>query len=60
VAEPVEIEWSLDALSDLDRFAAFLHDGFPDLAARIANALQYRYDGHSVLMLRVLHSREAR
>ena len=24
---PVEIEWSLDALADLDRFAAFLHEG---------------------------------
>ena len=97
VAGPVEIEWSLDALADLDRFAAFLHERFPDLAARIANelvertdvlrrhpklgraiagrgeyrelllqvlggtyALQYRYDDSSILMLRVLHGREAR
>ena len=97
VAGSVEIEWSLDALSDLDRFAAFLHAGFPDLAARVASelvmrtevlrrhpklgraiagreeyreillqvlggtyALQYRYDGSSILMLRVFHGREAR
>ena len=94
---PVEIEWSLDALADIDRFAAFLHERFPDLAARVANglvgrtdvlrrhpklgraiagrgeyrelllqvlggtyALQYRYDDSSILMLRVLHGREAR
>ena len=97
VAGPVEIEWSLDALADLDRFAAFLHERFPDLAARVANelvertdvlrrhpklgraitsreeyrelllqvlggtyALQYRYDGGSILMLRLFHGREAR
>jgi plasmid stabilization system protein ParE len=97
VAGPVEIEWSLDALADLDRFAAFLHQRFPDLAVHIANelvertdvlrrhprlgraiagreeyrelllqvlggtyALQYRYDGVSVLMLRIHHGREAR
>ncbi len=97
VAGPVEIEWSLDALADLDRFAAFLHDRFPDLAARVGRelaaraevltrhpklgrpmagreeyreivlqvlggtyALQYHYDGHMVLMLRVFHGREAR
>lgn len=97
VAGPVEIEWSLDALADLDRFAAFLHARFPELAARIAGeliarsavlrrhpklgrpignrdeyreivlevlggtyALQYRYDGSAVLMLRVFHGRELR
>lgn len=97
VAGPVEVEWSLDALADLNRFAAFLHDQFPDLAARVAGelvartdvlrrhprlgrrlghrheyrelvltvlggtyALQYRYDGSSVLMLRVFHCREGR
>jgi plasmid stabilization system protein ParE len=97
VAGPVEIEWSLDALADLDRFAAFLHGQFPELAARVASelvvrtdvlrrhpklgrpivkrdeyreivlkvlggtyALQYRYDGSSVLMLRVFHGRELR
>ena len=31
VAGPIEIEWSLDALADLDRFAAFLHRQFPEL-----------------------------
>jgi len=39
VAGPVDIEWSLDALADVDRFAAFLHGRFPDLAARVANEL---------------------
>lgn len=93
VAGPVEIEWSLDALADLDRFAAFLHGQFPELAGRVAGeliaradvlsrhpklgrpikhreeyreivfqvlggtyALQYRYDGSSVLMLRLSSS----
>ena len=97
VAGPVEVEWSVDALADLDRFAAFLHGQFPELAARVAGevvartdvlrrhpqlgrplgnrheyreivltvvggtyALQYRYDGNSVLMLRVFHGRERR
>jgi len=97
VAGPVEIEWSLDALADLDRFAAFLHGQFPELAARVASELigradvlrrhpklgrrigdreeyrelvlqvlggtyllQYRYDGRTILMLRVFHSRESR
>ncbi len=97
VADPIDIEWSLDALADLDRFATFLHTQHIDLARRVAleltvkadvlrqhptlgrplmartdyrelvmrvlggaYALQYRYDGRSVLMLRVFHSREAR
>ena len=97
VAGPVEVEWSVDALADLDRFAAFLHNEFPELATRVAGelisrtdvlrrhpqlgrplgnrreyreivltvlggtyALQYRYDGSSVLMLRVFHGRERR
>jgi len=97
VAGPVEIAWSLDALADLDRFAAFLHGQFPELAARVAReliaradvlrrhpklgrplgnreeyrevvlqvlggtyALQYRYDGSAILMLRVFHGREQR
>ena len=97
MAGPVDIEWSLDALADLERFATFLHEQFPDLAARVAHeliaradilrrhpklgrpiatreeyrevvlqvlggayVLQYRYDGHAILMLRVFHSRETR
>lgn len=75
MAEPVEVEWSVDALADLDRFAAFLHSQVPELAGRVASelvgsscwrcwggisALQYRYDGSFVLMLRVFHSRELR
>ena len=39
VARPVAIEWSLDALADLDRFAAFLYEQFPELAARVASEL---------------------
>jgi plasmid stabilization system protein ParE len=39
VAGPVEIEWSIDALADLDRFAVFLHEQFPALAARVADEL---------------------
>ena len=35
VAGPVEIEWSLDALADLNRFAAFLHDQFQPLRRRL-------------------------
>jgi len=97
VAGPVEIEWSVDALADLDRFASFLHGQFPELAVHVAGelvartevlrrhpqlgrplghrheyreivltvlggtyTLQYRYDGSSVLMLRVFHGRERR
>ena len=44
VAGPVELEWSLDALADLDRFATFLHGQFPDLATRVANELIVRAD----------------
>lgn len=44
VAGPVDIEWSLDALADLNRFAVFLHDQFPDLAARVAGELVARTD----------------
>ena len=29
---PVAIEWSLDALADIDRFAVFLHLQFPEVA----------------------------
>lgn len=97
VARALAITWSLDALADVDRFATFLHERFPDLAPRIAGeliertdllsrhptigrrlggrdeyrelllqalgatyALQYRYDGRSILVLRVFHGRETR
>lgn len=44
MAGPVDIEWSLDALADLDRFATFLHDQHPDLAGRVAHELISRAD----------------
>ena len=44
MAGPVEIEWSLDALADLDRFAAFLHEQFPELAALVGGELIARAD----------------
>jgi len=39
MAGSVDLEWSLDALADLDRFAAFLHEHHPDLAGRVAQQL---------------------
>ena len=39
MAGPVDIEWSLDALADLGRFATFLHEQHPELAARVAHEL---------------------
>jgi plasmid stabilization system protein ParE len=39
MAGSVDLEWSLDALADLDRFAAFLHEQHPDLAGRVAQQL---------------------
>jgi hypothetical protein len=39
VAGSIVLEWSDDALADLDRFAAFLHDQSPELAAIVAQEI---------------------
>lgn len=44
MAGPLAIEWSADALADIDRFAAFLHERFPDLAARVGREIIVRRD----------------
>ena len=44
MAGPVEIEWSVDALADLGRFATFLYDRFPEPAARVASERIERTD----------------
>jgi hypothetical protein len=36
VAGPVDIQWSADALDDVQQFADFLHDHYPGLAGRVA------------------------
>src|SRR5712691_332235 len=39
VAGSIELDWSDDALADLDRFAAFLQDQSPELAATVAQEI---------------------
>ena len=39
MARSVEVEWSQDALADLERFAAFLHQHHPRLAGIVAQAI---------------------
>ncbi len=36
----MKVEWSQDALADLDRFAAFLHYQHPSLAPRVAHEIK--------------------
>ncbi len=36
----MKLEWSMAALADLDRFAAFLHDRHPRLAKIIAEEIK--------------------
>jgi len=42
VAGSVDLEWSDDALADLERFAAFLHERSPELAAIVAQEIVAR------------------
>ena len=35
----MKLEWSADALADLERFAAFLNDRYPDLARIVAREI---------------------
>jgi hypothetical protein len=37
VAGSIDLDWSDDALADLDRFAAFLQEQSPELAAIVAD-----------------------
>jgi plasmid stabilization system protein ParE len=39
VAGSIDLEWSDDALADLDRFVAFLQDQSPQLAAVVADEI---------------------
>lgn len=39
MAPPVDVEWSQDALSDLDRFSEFLQREHPDLAHIVAQEI---------------------
>src|SRR5260221_10941587 len=39
MAESISIEWSSDALADLERFATFLHENHPELASIVARAI---------------------
>ena len=39
VAGSIELQWSDDALSELNRFAAFLQEQSPELAAIVADAI---------------------
>ena len=39
VAGSVDLDWSDDALADLDRFAAFLQDQSPEVAAVVADEI---------------------
>lgn len=40
MAEPIEVEWSKDALGDLERFADFLLHLHPDLAPVVAHEIR--------------------
>ena len=39
MARSIDIEWTQDALADLDRFSAFLEQQYPDLAQTVAREI---------------------
>ena len=42
MARTIAVEWSADALRDLDRFAIFLHQNHPSLASIVAREIVLR------------------
>jgi plasmid stabilization system protein ParE len=44
LARSIDIEWSQDALADLDRFSAFLQQHHPDLAQAVAREIVAKAD----------------
>jgi|RhiMethySRZTD1v2_1073278.scaffolds.fasta_scaffold00460_9 hypothetical protein len=56
----MRIEWSASALADLDRFARFLHERYPGLAAAVAREIGIGSNGDRIVMLRAFHGRDVR
>ena len=60
MARPLIVEWSADALRDLDRFAAFLHQNHPSLAKIVAREIVRKTEvlSEASLLGRPIASRE--